>query len=126
MLSNSPGNLGFEAAPFKLPLEYVEVLGGINSEHYREFKGLFKGGFEAARKHCDRIVTMVELMQKDSAMPCFAALGEQTAAQLRERFQQGLTHALVADHVDRLIETSLGSSWTRLYDSYQYYSQSIL
>jgi len=53
----------------------------------------------------------------DSAMPCFAALGEQTAAQLRERFQQGLTHSLVAEHVDRLIETSLGSSWTRLYDS---------
>jgi hypothetical protein len=25
MLSNSPGNIGFEAAPFKLPLEYVEV-----------------------------------------------------------------------------------------------------
>jgi len=50
-------------------------------------------------------------------MPCFAALGEQTAIQLRERFQQGLTHSLVAEYVDRLIETSLGSSWTRLYDS---------
>lgn len=50
-------------------------------------------------------------------MPCFAALGEQTATQLRERFQQGFTHSLVAEHVDRLIETSLGSSWTRLYDS---------
>jgi len=126
MLSNSPGNLGFEAAPFKLPLEYVEVLGGVDSEHYREFKRLFKDGFEAARKHCDRIVTIVELMQKDSSMPCFAALGEQTAVQLRERFQQGLTHSLVAEHVEKLIETSLGSSWTRLYDSYQYYSQSIL
>ena len=57
MLSNSPGNLGFEAAPFKLPLEYVEVLGGVDSEHYREFKRLFKDGFEAARKHCDRIVS---------------------------------------------------------------------
>lgn len=57
MLSNSPGNLGFEAAPFKLPLEYVEVLGGIDSEHFREFKRLFKDGFEAARKHCDRIVS---------------------------------------------------------------------
>ena len=57
MLSNSPGNLGFEAAPFKLPLEYVEVLGGADSEHFREFKRLFKDGFEAARKHCDRIVS---------------------------------------------------------------------
>ena len=53
----------------------------------------------------------------DSSLPCFAALGEQTAAQLRERFQQGLTQTAVEEHVNRLIETSLGSNWTRLYDS---------
>jgi phosphatidylinositol 4-kinase B len=57
MLSNSPGNLGFEAAPFKLPLEYVDVLGGEGSESFREFKRLFREGFEAARKHCDSIVS---------------------------------------------------------------------
>ncbi|PCH38077.1 hypothetical protein WOLCODRAFT_142388 [Wolfiporia cocos MD-104 SS10] len=125
MLSNSPGNIGFEAAPFKLPLEYIEVLGGIDSKAFAEFKRLFREGFEAARKHCDRIITLVELMQNDSSLPCFAALGEQTAAQLRERFQQGLTHASVEEHVNRLVESSLGSNWTRLYDSYQYYSQSI-
>ncbi|KAI0690043.1 kinase-like protein [Cytidiella melzeri] len=126
MLSNSPGNIGFEAAPFKLPLEYIEVLGGIDGEPYKEFRRSFKEGFEAARKHCDRIITLVELMQKDSTLPCFVALGEQTANQLRERFQQGLTQAAVEEHVERLIDTSLGSNWTRLYDSYQYYSQSIL
>ncbi|KAI8998542.1 kinase-like protein [Trametes punicea] len=126
MLSNSPGNIGFEAAPFKLPLEYVEVLGGLDSPAYREFRKLFKEGFEAARKHCDRIVTLVELMQKDSTLPCFAAFGEQTASVLRDRFQQGLTQTAVEDYVQRLIDTSLGSNWTRLYDSYQYYSQSIL
>ncbi|CAL1704406.1 unnamed protein product [Somion occarium] len=125
MLSNSPGGVAFEAAPFKLPLEYIEVLGGIDGVPFREFRRLFKEGFEAARKHCDRIVTLVELMQKDSTLPCFTALGEQTATQLRERFQQGLTQSAVEEHVQRLIDTSLGSNWTRLYDSYQYYSQSI-
>jgi hypothetical protein len=54
---------------------------------------------------------------EDSTLPCFAASGEQTAPQLRERFQQGLTHPLVAEHVDKLIDASLGSTWTRLYDS---------
>jgi phosphatidylinositol kinase/protein kinase (PI-3 family) len=54
---------------------------------------------------------------KDSTLPCFAASGDQTAAQLRERFQQALTHSLVVEHVDKLIDTSLGSTWTRLYDS---------
>ena len=61
MLSNSPGNIGFEAAPFKLPLEYIEVLGGVNSGPYLEFRRLFLEGFEAARKHCDRIVSEYRL-----------------------------------------------------------------
>lgn len=126
MLSNSPGNIGFEAAPFKLPPEYVEVLGGVEGEPFLEFKRLFHEGFEAARKHCDRIITLVELMQKNSTLPCFAAFGEQTANQLRDRFQPALTHSLVREYVDRLIDSSLGSNWTRLYDSFQYYSQSIL
>ncbi|KAL0581710.1 Phosphatidylinositol 4-kinase pik1alpha (PI4-kinase)(PtdIns-4-kinase) [Marasmius crinis-equi] len=126
ILTNTPGNIRFEAAPFKLPLEYIEVLGGVESASFLEFKQLFREGFEAARKHCDRIITLVELMQKDSSLPCFTALGEQTAAQLRERFQPALTHSLIGELVDRLIYSSLGSHWTRLYDSYQYYSQSIL
>ena len=53
----------------------------------------------------------------DSALPCFAAFGEQTAGYLRDRFQPTLTHALVGEYIDRLIDTSLGSHWTRLYDS---------
>jgi len=126
MLSNTPGNIGFEAAPFKLPPEYVEVLGGINGAAFREFKALFRQGFEAARKHCDRIITLVELMQKDSTLPCFMVYGEQSANQLRDRFQPTLTHASIGDHINKLIDSSLGSHWTRLYDSYQYYSQSIL
>ncbi|KAK0240113.1 kinase-like protein [Armillaria nabsnona] len=126
ILSNTPGNIGFEAAPFKFPSEYIEVLGGATGQSFLEFRRLFREGFEAARKHCDRIITLVELMQKDSALPCFAVSGEQTANQLRERFQPSLTHSLIGEHVDRLIDSSLGSHWTRLYDSFQYYSQSIL
>ena len=57
ILSNTPGNIGFEAAPFKLPPEYVEVLGGVNGAAFSEFKALFRHGFEAARKHCDRIIS---------------------------------------------------------------------
>lgn len=58
ILESSPGgNLGFEAAPFKLPLEYVELLGGTDSQAWNGFKQHFRQGFEAARKHCDSIVS---------------------------------------------------------------------
>ena len=67
MLSNSPGNIGFEAAPFKLPPEYVEVLGGVNGESFLEFKRLFREGFEAARKHCDRIISQCNTFTESRA-----------------------------------------------------------
>jgi phosphatidylinositol 4-kinase len=60
MLGNSPGGVGFESAPFKLPLEYVDILGGVDAEPFLEFKKLFHEGFLAARKHSDRIISKLE------------------------------------------------------------------
>ncbi len=63
MLSNSPGNIGFEAAPFKLTFDYVEVLGGTDSDAFLEFKRLFHEAFETARKHSDRIICEVSFSE---------------------------------------------------------------
>ncbi|GMK54237.1 hypothetical protein CspeluHIS016_0108230 [Cutaneotrichosporon spelunceum] len=127
MLSNSPGgNMGFEAAPFKLPLEYIEIMGGLDSPGYAYFRQLFKEGFEAARKHSDSLITIVELMQKDSKLDCFLLFGENTVTHFRERFALGLTTAAVDAYLDRLIVSSAGSNYTRLYDTFQYYSQGVL
>lgn len=60
---------------------------------------------------------MVLTIQLGSALPCFAALGEQTAQQLRERFQPKLSQQGASELIERLIMSSLGSNWTRLYDS---------
>jgi phosphatidylinositol 4-kinase len=46
MLSNSPGSVGFEAAPFKLTYEYVDVLGGVGSQDYEDYKRLCKQAFQ--------------------------------------------------------------------------------
>jgi phosphatidylinositol 4-kinase len=46
MLSNSPGSVGFEAAPFKLTHEYVDVLGGVGSQDYEDYKKLCKQAFQ--------------------------------------------------------------------------------
>jgi phosphatidylinositol kinase/protein kinase (PI-3 family) len=76
MLSNSPGNIGFEAAPFKLPPEYIEVLGGVDAEPFKVFKQLFREGFEAARKHCDRIISRFSSLRLTLTLKCFPALVE--------------------------------------------------
>lgn len=46
MLSNSPGSVGFEAAPFKLTSEYVDVLGGVGSADFEDYKKLCKQAFQ--------------------------------------------------------------------------------
>lgn len=46
MLSNSPGSVGFEAAPFKLTQDYVDVLGGVNSPAFEDYKTLCKQAFQ--------------------------------------------------------------------------------
>jgi len=125
MFSNSPGQLGFEAAPFKMPQDYIDILGGIGSDKFNEFRKLLRRAFLDVRKEAERLIMIVELMQKDSKLPCFA-LGDQTAVQLRERFQLGLTQKQCEEFVDRLLDSSALSVYTRLYDAYQTFSQGIL
>ncbi|GAA6021769.1 hypothetical protein JCM11491_007240 [Sporobolomyces phaffii] len=125
MLSNSPGSLGFEMAPFKLPQDYIDILGGFDSPEFAKFKELFKRCFRDVRKHAERIITLVELMQKDSNLPCFAN-GDLTSQQLRERFVLSLTQVQVEEYAEKLILNSATSSFTKLYDLFQGYSNGIL
>jgi len=125
MLSNSPGSVGFEMAPFKLPQEYVDILGGVHGEKFAEYKAMMKAAFLAVRKNSENIILLVEMMRKDSKLPCFQ-MGEQTTQLLRDRFQLHLTEPQVEEFVDRLIMSSCCNVFTRLYDTFQYYSQGIL
>ena len=56
-------------------------------------------------------------LRSDSSLPCFAALGVQTAQQLRDRFHPRSNQQTVPELIDGLVMSSLGSNWTRLYDS---------
>ncbi|KAK2066582.1 hypothetical protein P8C59_000387 [Phyllachora maydis] len=126
MLSNSPGSVGFEAAPFKLTWEYVELLGGVGSPDFEEFKKLCKQAFQALRRSADNIIDLVSMMGQSSKMPCYGAGIAQVTNTLRQRFQLQLS----ADDAERFVETdmigkSLGSYYTRLYDTFQYRTQGI-
>ncbi|KAG0196981.1 Phosphatidylinositol 4-kinase pik1alpha (PI4-kinase)(PtdIns-4-kinase) [Mortierella sp. NVP41] len=124
MLSNSPGSVGFELAPFKLPQEYLDVLGGVNSEKFAEFKGLLKKAFMAIRKHTENIVLLIDMMSKDSKLPCFQY--ENAAQAVRDRLALNLTEVQAEEFVEKLIMSSCCNVFTRLYDTFQYYSNGIL
>ncbi|KND92108.1 Phosphatidylinositol 4-kinase PIK1 [Tolypocladium ophioglossoides CBS 100239] len=126
MLSNSPGSVGFEAAPFKLTHEYVDVLGGLGSPDYEDYKKLCKQAFQALRRSADNIIDLVAMMGRDSKMPCFSVGVAHATNTLRQRFQLHLS----ADEAEQFVETDLvaksfGSYYTRLYDTFQYRTQGI-
>jgi phosphatidylinositol 4-kinase len=64
ILGISPGNVGFETAPFKMTKEYVNLLDGINSEVYNYFILLLTKGFLELRKYFDSFVKIIEIMSK--------------------------------------------------------------
>jgi phosphatidylinositol 4-kinase len=121
MLSNSPGGVNFESAPFKLTRELLEVMEsgpeGRPSELFDYFKVLVIQGFLAARRHSDRIEALVEMMA-GSGCPCFK--NRVAAVQgLRRRFAPGLAEPAVVEVVLGLISDSLDAWRTRQYDYYQ-------
>ncbi|KAI9188734.1 Phosphatidylinositol 4-kinase pik1alpha (PI4-kinase)(PtdIns-4-kinase) [Blastocladiella emersonii ATCC 22665] len=173
MLSNSPGAVGFESAPFKLAHEYVELLDGFGSPRFRDWRNRMVQGFLALRRHHERVVGLVEIMERSSPLDCFSYTSLQAvasassssagsnasspvppppppassaaapssnggntalaapaplpvAAALRDRLLLSLTDAQVADFVDRLIASSMGNVFTRLYDGFQYYTQGVM
>ncbi|ODV87592.1 hypothetical protein CANARDRAFT_26972 [[Candida] arabinofermentans NRRL YB-2248] len=125
LLSNSPGSVGFEAAPFKMTTEYVDLLGGINSFYFNKFKQLMKDAFKSLRRNSDSLVNMVELMQRDSQLPCFKA-GENTSVQMKQRLQLHLSEEDLDLFIENvLLNKSVGSIYTRLYDQFQLLTQGI-
>lgn len=121
MLSNSPGGVNFESAPFKLTRELLEVMDsdaeGIPSEFFDYFKVLCIQGFLTCRKHAERIILLVEMVQ-DSGFPCFKG-GPRTIQNLRKRFHLSLTEEQCVSLVLSLISSSLDAWRTRQYDYYQ-------
>ena len=47
MLTDAPGKgIRFETAPFKLPIDFVHILGGRNSYGFKRFRNAMVAGFK--------------------------------------------------------------------------------
>ncbi|KAL3667085.1 hypothetical protein V7S43_008027 [Phytophthora oleae] len=120
ILSNNPGNMAFEQAPFKLTADFVELMGGPRSAHFRRFRSLCVRSFLVARKYRHRFVLLVEMMlHGNEHLPCFAGDPKGTVERLAARFQPDLDINSCEDFVHELIDASLDNWRTRWYDKYQ-------
>ncbi|CAF3593267.1 unnamed protein product [Rotaria socialis] len=123
MLSATPKNLGFESSPFKITQEFVDIMGGLQSDMYGYYKILILRALIAARKHMDKLMSIVEIMQHGSQLNCFSK-GNVTLG-LRERFHLNMTDEQLEFNVEKMVESSLNSLTTRVYDTFQYYTNGI-
>ncbi|KAG7234030.1 hypothetical protein INR49_005992, partial [Caranx melampygus] len=123
ILSSSPKNLGFETSAFKLTTEFVDVMGGPDGDMFNYYKMLMLQGLIAARKHMDRVLQIVEIMQQGSQLPCFH--GSSTMRALKERFHMSLTEEQLQLLIDQLVDGSMRSLTTKLYDGFQYLTNGI-
>ncbi|XP_032938890.1 phosphatidylinositol 4-kinase beta isoform X2 [Catharus ustulatus] len=124
ILSSSPRNLGFETSAFKLTSEFVDVMGGLDGDMFNYYKMLMLQGLIAARKHMDKVVQIVEIMQQGSQLPCFH--GSSTIRHLKERFHMNLTEEQLQLLVESLVDGSMRSLTTKLYDGFQYLTNGIM
>uniref|UniRef100_A0A3Q3N712 Phosphatidylinositol 4-kinase beta n=1 Tax=Labrus bergylta TaxID=56723 RepID=A0A3Q3N712_9LABR len=124
ILSSSPRNLGFETSAFKLTSEFVDVMGGLDGDMFIYYKMLMLQGLIAARKHMEKVLQIVEIMQQGSHLPCFH--GSSTIRGLKERFHMSLTEEQLQLLVEQLVDGSMRSLTTKLYDSFQYVTNGIM
>lgn len=125
ILSCSPKNLGFESSPFKLTPEFVEVMGGAGGDMFEYFKILILQGLVAARKHQDKFTSLVDIIRAGSQLPCFSN-SSSTVQAMKSRFHLNMTEDQLHTLVDTMVDQSIHSLTTKLYDNFQYFTNGIL
>ncbi|KAJ3028303.1 UNVERIFIED_CONTAM: phosphatidylinositol-4- kinase [Siphonaria sp. JEL0065] len=116
ILDIAPGGIEFEASPFKLTTEFIELMGGDASYAYKLFSDLVVKTFLSLRPYAEEIIQMVALML-ESGLPCFK--GEATIKKLRSKFQLELDDKKAAEFMLQQIQKSHENKFSRLYDRFQ-------
>ena len=100
-------------------------MGGTKSDMFEYFKILILQGLIAARKHHERLLTLIEILQANCQLPCFKT-GASTITDLRKRFHINLTDEQLKQYVETMVESSINSLTTKIYDGFQYLTNGIL
>ena len=124
-LTNSPGKLQFETAPFKLTREMVDIMGGYESDLFAYYKVLMLQGFLALRQHSAEFVLLVNAMLPGETLQCFANSGS-AVEDFRRRFRRELSDSECYSYITELVAKAAENWTTAKYDRFQKLTNSIL
>mmetsp|Transcript_8362 Transcript_8362/g.12373 ORF Transcript_8362/g.12373 Transcript_8362/m.12373 type:complete len:648 (+) Transcript_8362:45-1988(+) len=137
LFQSSPGNFGYESAPFKLTKDFVQLIGGTKvepekSQNFKYYRTLTHSLFEAARKHRAAIFkTIKNFMPAALNYPCFGKVGvlrgsiDATIENLKKRLFIKKSEKETEKYVQQLINNSLNNKRTYNYDKYQFFTNKI-
>jgi phosphatidylinositol 3-kinase len=94
------------APPMKLSKEMVDCMGGINSEHYQQFKQYCFMAYAALRKSSNLILNLFSLMV-DANIPDIKLEPDKAVLKVMERFHLELSEEEATLNLGRVIEDTL-------------------
>ncbi len=100
----APGKaFSMEKAPFKLTLEFVEALGGIESDLFKQYRSAVAAALLEARRHADALCNMMEIMAHQSNYPAFK-YNSNAIADFRARMHLNVADEQIPALTNRLID----------------------
>jgi len=106
-------NVNFEAAPFKLTQEFVDIMGGPKSSSFKYYKYLMQKGYRKLRKRHYKLTMLVDIVASTTDLPC---LTDRTTAELESRFNLYMSKKQSNKFISSLIKEATRSTTTRTYD----------
>ena len=92
--------------PMKLSKEMVEAMGGIQSEHYQQFRKLCYTAFLHLRRHSNLILNLFNLMI-DANIPDIALEPDKTVKKVQDKFRLDLNDEEAVHYIQSLIDISV-------------------
>ncbi|XP_050293503.1 phosphatidylinositol 3-kinase catalytic subunit type 3 isoform X2 [Anthonomus grandis grandis] len=92
--------------PMKLTKEMVEAMGGVNSEHYQEFRKLCYTAFLHLRRHANLMLNLFSLMV-DASVPDIALEPDKAVKKVQDKLMLDLGEEEAVHYIQNLIDASV-------------------
>ena len=118
----NPGNFAFETSPFKFPKEYLDAMGGFDSDTFKYYESLMMSNMARLCTNKEELLSKIGIMcaRKDE-IACFRKYKIET---FKNKIPKKPSH--VREKVQKLIDDSYDNWRTRKYDDYQFKTNGIL
>lgn len=92
--------------PMKLSTEMVEAMGGLNSDHYQEFRKQCYTAFLHLRRHANVMLNLFSLMT-DASVPDIALEPDKAVKKIVDNLKLNLNDEEAVQHLQNLLDISL-------------------